>query len=754
MSKEVIVSSKPAEATASRNQFGTFGGVFTPSILTILGVIMFLRAGFVVGQAGIIGAVFILIVCKLITFFTSLSIAAVCTNMQVRGGGAYFMISRVLGPEFGGAIGIALYFAQALSVPFYILGFAEALVVTFPGLGPYFQVITLSTAVLLFVVSYVGTSWAIKAQYFIMTLLVLSIVAFLGGALSMFSTETFYENLGSGYSAIPGKDGNYNFWIILAIYFPAVTGILAGVNMSGDLRNPTQSIPNGTFAAIGVGFLIYLIQIIISGGAYDRQAMIDQPFEILKDNALFSMSAVVVAGMFAAALSSALGSYLGAPRILQAVARDRILDVIRPFAKGSAQGDEPQRGLAFTGIITAIVLLLVGNDSGGGALNAVAALITMFFLYTYGMVNLAAFIEAVGENPSFRPRFRVFHWLTALLGAIGCVGVAFLINSVAALGAVIVLGLLLWYIKRRDLKATFGDARRGFIYAGARKNLLRLRDMKEDPKNWRPSILVFTGNPAVRESLVSYAVWLEAGRGIVVMCNVLINSFDELGHRRPVALERLEKFCREKNVLAFPSVVVTPDLYNGIITTLQAVSIGPIRPNLIMFGWSSTLEGFQKLNNPMRAAQRMGKSLIFMFADRLPEPGPGKRIDVWWRGHKNGELMMILAHLLTRNWEWGRSKIRVLRLINDQSEYDESYAELEELIEASRVEAEVEIFTADKPFRDVLHEQSGGADCVFLGFEPPETSSEAAWHELYVHLLKGMPTTLLVSSMGGADLRA
>ena len=158
------------EAT-QRNQFGTFGGVFTPCLLTILGVILFMRSNFVVGQAGIVGAVAILLLAKSITFFTALSTSAISTNMTVRGGGAYYLISRVLGPEFGGAIGIMLFLAQGVSVPFYALGFAEAVTQTFPVLREHGQAVAFATAACLFVVTYVGARWAIKVQYGIMAVL-------------------------------------------------------------------------------------------------------------------------------------------------------------------------------------------------------------------------------------------------------------------------------------------------------------------------------------------------------------------------------------------------------------------------------------------------------------------------------------------------------------------------------------------------------------------------------------------------------
>ena len=291
------------------NKLGAFGGVFTPSILTILGVIMFMRAGYVIGEAGIFHALLILFLAKSITVLTSLSISAVSTNTPVAGGGAYFLISRALGPEFGGAIGLALFSAQAISVPFYILGFTEALIRTFPGLATHFQVIALVTTALLFCVSYVGAKWAIKMQYLIMTILGLSILVFLGGAAAHFKKDLFLQNWAAGY-----PNTSMSFWVIFAIYFPAVTGIMAGVNMSGDLKNPGRAIPLGTLAAVGVGFFIYVAQIILCCGAQTPWQLLDASFETLRNQALFGAGFVVVAGVFAATLSSALGSFLGAPK--------------------------------------------------------------------------------------------------------------------------------------------------------------------------------------------------------------------------------------------------------------------------------------------------------------------------------------------------------------------------------------------------------------------------------------------------------
>ncbi len=746
-----------AEQSTTKNRFGTFGGVFTPAILTILGVIMFMRANFVVGQAGVLGALSILLVAKSITLLTSLSIAAISTNMRMRGGGSYFLISRVLGVEFGGAIGIALFFALALSVPFYILGFAEALIRSYPILAPYFQVITLTTALVLFTLAFFGAGWAIKTQYMIMAFLFFSILVFLGGAISHFNLATLQHNLYPDYTSIDTTSNSgpfFSYWLIFAIYFPAVTGIDAGINMSGDLEDPARSIPRGTLAAVGLGFLVYLLQIVLSGGAFDRQNLVTAPFVLLQENALFGMSIMVTLGVVAATLSSALGSYLGAPRVLQAVSRDRILDFLHFFARGSRKGDEPRRALALTCIITIGVLLWAGNETGGTALNGVAAIITMFFLYSYGMINLAAFIEDFGGNPSFRPQFVYFHWWTALLGAIGCAVVTILINWQAALIAIIIIILLLWYLKARKLIAAFGDARRGFIYKQTRNNLLRLRRIPEDPKNWRPNILVFSGNPMEREEIIAYAAWLESKRGIVYLANVLVGDVEELAPRRPAALQQLTQFCNEKNYAAFPVVVAAEKLELGISMLLQATAIGPIRPNLALFGWSGKMERRQTYIRDLRTASSLNMSLAIIETKGLPVPDQPKRIDIWWRGHKNGALMLLLGFLLSENWEWANSRIRLLRVLENEAGKEPAANALQELLNLARVSGEVEVVVSSESFSRVLHEQSADASCVILGFELPEKVNEAEWHDCYRSFIDGMPTTILVNSLGGEDLFA
>lgn len=738
----------PSDGGRTRHQLGTFAGVFTPSILTILGVILFLRAGFVVGQGGIRGALLILLSAEIIVLFTALSVAAIATNTQVRGGGAYYLISRVLGPEFGGAIGLALFIAQTLSVPFYILGFSEAVVQSFPFLATHVRWICLVTAGILFGLNYAGVKWALKVQFMILGLLGISILVFMAGLALRFDAGVWQANWQPDYR--PG----FNFWVCFAIYFPAVTGIMAGINMSGDLKNPARSLSRGTLLAAGAGFAIYALQLILMGGGIAREDLIASPYGSLVGHALLGLGFLVVAGMYAASISSALSSFTAAPRVMQAIARDRLLRPLQGLASGSVKGDEPKRALILTGLMTVAVLWWATAGDAGTGFNRLAALVTMFFLSTYTIINAAAFVEALGSNPSFRPRFRCFHWSTALAGALGSLIAMWLIHPGNALIAILVVTALYVYMSRRSYVATYGDARRGFLYAHVSKNLLRLSGLRTHPKNWRPTILVLSGNPETRLNLILHGIWLEAGRGIVTVAQVIVGRLGEMIERRNEALSRLNAFIHENDINAFPEVVVAEDFDEGARVLLQSHSIGPIKPNIVLMGWPRDEQRVRPFVRHLRDVRRLGMSGVIVVDHGVPRPKAGRRIDIWWRGQENGSLMVILAHLLTRNWEWAGTKIRILRLVPDEASRDVARKSMEDLVEAARIDAEIQALCSNRLFGEVFRGESRDADVAFMGFTPPNEEAAQGFHNGISRLSDAMPTLILVSSSGEADLLA
>ena len=724
-------------------KFGTFAGVFTPSILTIFGVIMFMRANYVAGDAGIINALIILGLAQFITFLTTFSVGAISTNMQVGGGGAYYMVSRVLGAEFGGAIGIALFLAQVISITFYLLGFTEALTTAFPSTAEYFLYIGLASAIILFIIARIGADLAIKTQYIIMAVLFSSIIIYLAGAGQHFSLEQFKANL----NPLSPEQGGTPFWTLFSIYFPSVTGFIAGINMSGDLEDPGKNMLRGTIYSLLVASAVYGSQILIYCGAFPREELIKAPFEVMKNNALFGAGFMVIAGVFSATLSSALGRFVGAPRVLQAIARDEILPFLAPFAKGKGKNDEPVNGLYFCIVATIILLLLGGNGGGGKFLNSVAGIMGMFFLYTFGLLNLAAFVELYTANPSYRPRFKHFHWSLALLGTILSFGSAILIDYTNALIAFAVLCVLIWYLRRRDMNISFGDARRGYLYTRSRKSLFALQNFHDDDRNWRPSILVLSGNPSKSRTLITYADRLNAGKGIVTVANVLKGSMEELHQQREDAVKQLLDYLEENSMKAFPHVVVGDSLQEGVKILLRGTAYTPIRPNILACGWTATSEKRKDHLAFLKEATSLNMNQVIIHDGGNDLPTQGKRIDLWWRGHENGALMILLAHLLMHSNEYSNSRLFVKRVVKSHEDFNEAEAELKQLIKDARMEAEIEVVESEATFAETLHKHSSKACCIFLGFELPKEEDVDKWHDSYQKMLDGMPNTILVHSV-------
>jgi hypothetical protein len=498
---------------------------------------------------------------------------------------------------------------------------------------------------------------------------------------------------------------------------------------------------------------LYGLQIFIIGGAQSRTQLINSSFETMGEQALFGLGFMVTAGVFAATLSSGLGSFLGAPRVLQAVARDSVIPYLGIFRKGSKKGDEPIRALGFTLLISFLIILWAGNNSDGGAFNIIASVVTMFFLYTYGMINLAAFVESFAGNPSFRPRFKYYHWLPALAGGAGCVITAFLIDPWSAAFAAVVIMIFYYFLRRRVLKVHFGDARWGFLYSRLRSNLLKLARLKINPKNWRPSILVLTGDPEARMTMSMYALWIGAERGLVTLVRVLTGDLLDLSNRRKVAKEQLERFIFENDFEALSTVVVSKNLDEGLSALIQGHAIGPLQPNVIFMGWASDRERSVPFVRHLISAYSLGMSLILLKDNGPPNNKPG-RIDIWWRGKENGSLMVITSHLLTLNYGWREAKIRLLRMIQNEQGREPATQALREMVDAARIDADVQVIVSEAPFTDVLHRHSSDASVVFLGFILPEEEEAAQFQSRYEEMLSGLPTILLFCSSGEADLMA
>ncbi len=703
-----------------KKRFGTFNGVFLPTFLTIIGVIFYLRFGWIVGNAGILGALGIVVLAHIITISTAFSMASITTNMEVKGGGAYFLISRSLGLEIGGSIGIPLYLSQVISVALYILGFIESVKFLFPDINTL--ILSIGVTVIIGVISSIGADLAIKMQYGIFCLILLSLGTIITSG---------------NYDYVPRSLGTYaesgNFWMTFAVFFPAVTGILAGVSMSGDLMNPKENIPKGTFYAIGVTFLIYTLQIFWFGFNIPVEELINNKL-VLISKANFPV--FIIGGIWAATLSSALGSMISAPRTMQALAKDSVLPSF--LGRGSGKANEP-RIATFISFIIAFIFIIMVN------LNFVAPVITMFFLNTYGAINMVVALEKLVGNPSFRPIFKT-HWIISLIGAFGSYGVMFLINFTATVICLTFTFMIYLYISKKNITRTWGDLRDGVLISVIRTCLLKLRFNEKQEKNWKPDIIVFSGNPKNRNNLIYLANHFSKGRGIITLVRFIFGHLEDMQGKIKEAKENLDSYLKENKILAFSEVVVGENMADTFLETVQSSGIGLLKPNTVLMGMSRDKQNIKPLVEFMRKINYLNKNiLVFSHNEDVTLFEQKESIDIWWRGlENNGNLMLTMAHLIALNDDWKGAKIRILSVVKDEDKVVSRKTILVEMLVTLRVDAEVKIIVSKENINETIKENSSEASLVLIGLSLPEKNEEILYYNKLIDMSEGLNSVLFV----------
>ncbi len=714
--------------TRKEQGLGTFLGVFTPTVLTILGVIMYLRFGWVLGNVGLGQTLAIVVIANVITLITTLSFSAVATNSRVGVGGAYFIISRSLGLEIGGAIGLPLYLSQVFSVTLYAFGLAESFRIVWPDVPV--QLVTFLIVVGVGALAFRGANMALKSQLPIMALIALSLLALAAGALTSDSMSVID-------AAVP--EGGVSFWVVFAVFFPAVTGVMAGLGLSGDLRDPGRSIPLGSIVASLTGLAVYLtIPFLLMMGA-DTETLRDDPLVWTRIAPLGAV--LILPGLWGAIFSSAVGSMLGAPRTLQALALDHLAP--KRLASLSGKGKEPLLGLVVSLFIATAAVFL-------GDLNAVAEVVTMFFLTVYGMINLVAALETISGDTSWRPRLKA-PWIVSMIGALACFAVMFLINPTVGIIAISV-ELILWLgLKRKERRANWGDARRGIYEALIRWALIKLRTRPMTARSWRPHILLFAENMERRLDLVRFATWFSQGRGVVTICELITGDLldEKIDSRERRAY--LDRVLNREGLPAFAQVDVVRNVEEGIIDVAQAHGLAGLQSNTVVLGWRKEPERLAEFLRIMKRLERLNKSVLIGRSQLSAFPREGKRrtIDVWWGGlQRNGDLMLLLAHLLTRNPAWRGGKIRIRSIASNDLMKEETEGFLGALIPEIRIDAEVSVIIKpkDRTVRGIIHQQSANTDVVFLGLAAPAEGSEEAYAQRLVEMAEGLSTFFFVKN--------
>ncbi|XP_032439995.1 solute carrier family 12 member 6 isoform X2 [Xiphophorus hellerii] len=818
-------------------QMGTFMGVYLPCLQNIFGVILFLRLTWVVGTAGVLQALCIVFTCCCCTLLTAISMSAIATNGVVPAGGSYFMISRSLGPEFGGAVGICFYLGTTFAGAMYILGAIEIFLMyivpqaeIFKGGGAamlnnmrvYGSICLLLMSLLVFV----GVKYVNKLASIFLACVIVSIVSiYIGAFVSAFYEHKFdvcmlgnrtisshvecsktvpvgikdtagsfdsnftlgYENstagpvivptavpvveekttllweefchstelnatcdeyftsnnftkikgipglasgiisenlwssyiskgevlqkssLSSSHSSPPASlphpyvfaDITTSFTLLVGIFFPSVTGIMAGSNRSGDLKDAQRSIPIGTILAILTTSFVYLSSVVLFGACIDGVVLRDKFGESVDGTLVVGTLAwpspwVIVIGSFFSTCGAGLQSLTGAPRLLQAIAKDNIIPFLRVFGHGKANG-EPTWALLLTALIAELGILIA-------SLDLVAPILTMFFLMCYLFVNLACALQTLLRTPNWRPRFSYYHWTLSFLGMIICLALMFISSWYYAIVAMVIAGMIYKYIEYHGAEKEWGDGIRGLSLSAARYALLRLEEGPPHTKNWRPQLLVLLKldeDAHVKSPrLLTFASQLKAGKGLTIVGTVVPGHFLQTYGEALAAEQTLKLLMEKERVKGFVQCIVAQKPREGISHMIQSSGLGGMKPNTVVMGWPHTWrqsedpQAWKTFINTVRVTTAAHLALlvpknISLFPSNSEPPTDGY-IDVWWIVHDGG-MLMLLPFLLRQHKVWRKCGMRIFTVAQMEDNSIQMKKDLATFLYHLRIEAEVEV---------------------------------------------------------------
>jgi amino acid transporter len=709
-----------------KKKFGTFAGVFTPSILTILGVIMYMRLGWVVGNAGLIGAIIIIIIAHVIAVTTGLSVSSVATDKKIGAGGIYYVLSRSMGIPIGGSIGIALYVGTAFSIALYLIGFAESFNAYF-GFGMSINDLRISGTIALIALTglaLISTSVALKAQFFILAAIIISLVSIFFGT-SDLAPET---------TPMLSTEGSVPLEVVFAIFFPAVTGFTAGIAMSGDLKDPKRSIPVGTLLAIGVGLVVYITLAIFLAYTINSEVL-KTDYNVLMKIALFAPA--VVAGIWGATLSSALGGILGGPRILQAMSVDKVTPKI--FGKGSGKNNEPVNALFMVFIIAEAGILI-------GELDVIARVVSMFYLTAYGFINISYFLES-WANPDFQPTFKIKRWI-GLLGFIACFAVMFKLDMIAMLGAFLVIGGLYFGLQRKEVQLQSNDVWRSVWENVVNKGLKKIDAHIDEDANWNPNIILFSGRSDHQSYLLELGKTVSGRTGIVTNFKLIVDSNNDKPLRKT---EQVVRDVNLKELGIFGRQLKVNNIYTGITNIATSFGFSGVEPNTIMMGWPKGLENSIEYSKMTETLLHLDYNLLYLDFDRKTKFGNYQTVDLWWRetDSKNAEMMLNIARFIIASPKWNDTSIRVLFVNNNNVDMELIHSKIAKLVEDLRVNVEIKIINnavEQKAFYDIIEEYSSATDLTLVGIPNYKIEKQAEFVLKTNNLFEAIGSTLLVKA--------
>lgn len=730
-----ITLERPKDADV---KLGTLMGVFLPCLQNILGIIYYIRFSWIVGMAGIWESLLLVAFCGACTFLTSISLSAIATNGAMKGGGPYYLIGRALGPEVGVSIGLCFFLGTAVAGALYVLGAVETFLDAVPGAGIFSVTITqvngtdigpihqtsihdlqiygiVVTIILCFIV-FGGVKMINRvAPAFLIPVLFSVFCIFIGifvsgkdkpdEGITGLRLGTFRENWGPDYqttnsAGIPDPNGsvNWNFNALVGLFFPAVTGIMAGSNRSASLKDTQRSIPIGTLAATLATSGLYLISVLIFGSFATREKLLTD--RLLTATVAWPLPAIIYVGIILSTLGAALQSLVGAPRLLAAIANDDILPVLNYFKV--ADGADPHLATLFTAFIC-IACVVIGN------LDLISPTITMFYLLCYAGVNLSCFLLDLLDAPSWRPRWKFHHWSLSLLGASICIVIMFLISWSFTIVSLALASLIYKYVGIKGKAGDWGDGFKSAYFQLALRSLRSLGANQVHPKNWYPIPLIFCRpwgklpeNVPCHPKLADFANFMKKkGRGLSIFVSILDGDYHERAEDAKVACQQLSTYIEYKQCEGVAEIIVAPNMSTGFRAIVQTMGLGNLKPNIVVMRYPEIWRRENLTEIPATFVGIIDDCIVankaVVIVKGLDEwPNEFQRqfgtIDLYWIV-RDGGLMLLLSQLLLTKESFESCKIQVFCIAEEDADAEVLKADVRKFLYDLRMQAEVIVIT-------------------------------------------------------------
>lgn len=697
-------------------KFGT-APVFFTAIATILGAILFLRFGFAVGTLGFWGVILIILLGHLVTIPTALAISEIATNKRVEGGGEYFIISRSFGLNIGATIGLALFMSQAVSVAFYVIAFTEAFDFFFRYMQEAHNILLPRQAIsipVLIILSILiltkGANLGVKALYFVVGILFITLILFFAGS----TAHAESTNFGLENAVFRNPE---SFFMVFAIIFPAFTGMTAGVGLSGDLKKPRKAIPLGTTVATISGMIIYFFIAYKMSSTASIENLVNNQF-VMADIAIAG-AVVIPLGLAASTISSALGSVMVAPRTLQALAGDNSIPaagVNKWLAKGRSKDNEPFNASVVT-LLIALVFVAMGD------VNAVAEIISMFFMVTYGSLCLISFLNHFGASPSYRPSFKT-HWILSLVGFITSVWVMFKINLPYAVAAVLLMLILYLYMNyyhksRKGLASIFTNS----IFQINRKMQLYLQKQKSSDifSEWRPSAICISDATFKRPNAIKLLEWISYKYGFATYLHRYEGYYSKKNRTEAEKIyHKLIDNIQSGNI--YINTIISPSFTSAIAQAIQTPGFAGMENNMVIFEYdkenpsdlSDIIDNFNLVN--------AGNFDVCILAGSRKPKFYKNGIHVWIKSTDthNANLMILLSYILMAHPDWHKANLKIFEICTaDQKE--KVMRQMYDLVHEGRLpismkNIEIIVKQEGQTAEEIINEYSADVPLTIVGF--------------------------------------